>query len=72
MKLVAFNINNVNRRLPNLLAWLKAAKPDVVCLQEPKAAHDLFPLAAIAKAGYGAVWRGQETWNGVAILARGK
>jgi exodeoxyribonuclease-3 len=71
MKLATFNINNVNRRLPNLLAWLRAAKPDVVCLQELKAADADFPAAAIEEAGYGAVWRGQKTWNGVAILARG-
>jgi exodeoxyribonuclease-3 len=71
MKIASFNINNVNRRLPNLLAWLDAAKPDVVCLQELKAAQDAFPEAAIAEAGYGAVWRGQKSWNGVAILARG-
>jgi exodeoxyribonuclease-3 len=71
MKIATFNINNVNRRLPNLLAWLKAASPEIVCLQELKAAQDAFPQAAIRAAGYGAVWRGQRTWNGVAILARG-
>ena len=71
MKIATFNINNINRRLPNLLAWLRAAKPDVVCLQELKAADTEFPAAAIEEAGYGAVWRGQKTWNGVAILARG-
>lgn len=70
MKIATFNINNVNRRLPNLLQWLKAAKPDVVCLQELKAAHNDFPAKALGKAGYGAVWKGQKTWNGVAILAR--
>ena len=70
MKIATFNINNVNRRLPNLLAWLEAAKPDVVCLQELKAADREFPIAAIESAGYGAAWRGQQTWNGVAILAR--
>lgn len=70
MKIATFNINNVNRRLPNLLRWLRTAKPDVVSLQELKAADTEFPLAAIEKAGYGAVWRGQRTWNGVAILAR--
>ena len=71
MKIATLNINNVNKRLSNLLRWLKAAKPDVVCLQELKAADREFPRAAIEKAGYGAVWRGQKTWNGVAILARG-
>jgi exodeoxyribonuclease III len=71
MKIATFNINNVNKRLANLLDWLAAAKPDVVCLQELKAADAEFPLGAIEKAGYGAVWRGQRTWNGVALLARG-
>jgi exodeoxyribonuclease III len=70
MKVATFNINNINRRLPNLLTWLKRAKPDIVALQELKSADDSFPRAAIEKAGYGAVWRGQRTWNGVAILAR--
>jgi exodeoxyribonuclease-3 len=70
MKIATFNINNVNRRLPNLLHWLRSAKPDVVCLQELKATDADFPEQALAKAGYGAVWRGQKTWNGVAILAR--
>ena len=71
MKVATFNINNVNKRLANLVAWLRTAKPDVVCLQELKAADREFPKAAIEKAGYGAVWRGQTSWNGVAILARG-
>ena len=71
MKIATFNINNINRRLPNLLAWLKSAKPDVVCLQELKATDRQFPRTAIADAGYGAVFVGQSAWNGVAILARG-
>jgi exodeoxyribonuclease III len=70
MKIATFNINNINKRLANLLGWLRTAKPDVVCLQELKATDREFPQAAIAKAGYGAVWRGQKSWNGVAILAR--
>jgi exodeoxyribonuclease III len=70
MKVATFNINNVNRRLPNLLNWLAAAKPDIVCLQELKAADNEFPRAAVEKAGYRAVWRGQKSWNGVAILSR--
>lgn len=70
MLIATFNINNVNRRLENLLAWLRNARPDVVCLQELKAAQDNFPEQAILDAGYGAVWKGQRTWNGVAILAR--
>lgn len=72
MKIATFNINNVNRRLPNLLAWLEAAEPDVVCLQELKAAQDAFPMRELAEAGYEAVWKGQRQWNGVAILGRGK
>jgi exodeoxyribonuclease-3 len=70
MKIATFNINNINKRLPNLLEWLRTEKPDVACLQELKAAHKDFPAAAIEKTGYGAIWRGQKTWNGVAILAR--
>jgi exodeoxyribonuclease III len=70
VKIATFNINNINRRLPNLLRWLQQAKPDIVSLQELKSTDDDFPAAAIGKAGYGAVWRGQKTWNGVAILAR--
>lgn len=71
MKIATFNINNINRRLANLLQWLKAAKPDIVCLQELKAADAEFPEDALLRAGYRAVWRGQKTWNGVAILSRG-
>ena len=70
MKIATFNINNINRRLPNLLAWLKAAKPDVVCLQELKCSDADFPERELAKAGYHAVWRGEKSWNGVAILSR--
>jgi exodeoxyribonuclease-3 len=71
MKIATFNINNVNRRLPNLLDWLKVRRPDVVCLQELKATDRQFPRTAIADAGYGAAFVGQSAWNGVAILARG-
>ena len=71
MKVATFNINNVVRRLPNLLAWLRKTKPDVVCLQELKAEDAAFPAAALEKAGYGAAWCGQKTYNGVAILAHG-
>ena len=71
MKLATFNINNINRRLPNLLAWLAEAEPDIVCLQELKCVDADFPHGALEEAGYGAVWKGQSTWNGVAILARG-
>jgi exodeoxyribonuclease-3 len=70
LKIATFNINNVNRRLPNLLRWLRSSRPDAVCLQELKSTDADFPIDAIQKAGYGAVWRGQKTWNGVAILSR--
>jgi exodeoxyribonuclease III len=72
MKIATFNINNVRHRLPNLLDWLREANPDVVCLQELKAADAEFPADAIKEAGYEAIWRGQKTWNGVAILSRWK
>src|SRR5712671_4384059 len=71
MKIATFNINNIKRRLPNLLRWLRRARPDVVCLQELKASDADFPDAALQEAGYGAIFRGQKTWNGVAILGRG-
>src|SRR6516165_3389451 len=70
MKIASFNVNDVNKRLGNLIGWLRAEKPDVVALQELKATDREFPKAAIEKAGYGAVWCGQKTWNGVAIQAR--
>jgi exodeoxyribonuclease-3 len=70
MKIATFNINNINKRLDNLLDWLRTAKPDVVSLQELKAADAEFPKAAIERAGYGAAWVGQKSWNGVAILGR--
>jgi len=66
-----YNVNGVNGRLPVLLRWLKQARPGAVCLQELKAPPEKFPAAAIADAGYGAIWHGQKSWNGVAILARG-
>ena len=70
MKIASFNINNVNRRLANLVDWLRASEPDVVCLQELKAADSEFPAKALREAGYDAAWRGERSWNGVAILAR--
>ncbi len=69
VKIATFNINDINKRLDHLLLWLRRARPEVVCLQEIKASDDAFPAAAIHKAGYGAVWRGEKSWNGVAILA---
>lgn len=71
MLVATLNINNVNRRLENLLEWLAERKPDVVCLQELKATQRDFPAGALRNAGYRAVWVGQKTWNGVAIMARG-
>src|SRR6266513_1392415 len=71
MKIASFNINNVRKRLPNLLEWLRQAKPDVVCLQELKTTDAEFPAEAIRLAGYEAVWKGQKSWNGVAILVHG-
>jgi len=70
MKIASFNINNINRRLTNLLNWLREAEPDIVCLQELKAADAEFPTEAIRQAGYHVVCRGERRWNGVAILAR--
>jgi exodeoxyribonuclease III len=71
MKIATYNVNGVNGPLPVLLRWLEQASPDVVCLQELKAPQEKFPEAAIRDAGYGAIWHGQKSWNGVAILARG-
>jgi exodeoxyribonuclease-3 len=71
LTIATFNINNIGKRLANLLAWLEARRPDIVCLQELKVSSDAFPQAALAAAGYRAVWQGQKSWNGVAILARG-
>ena len=72
MKIATYNVNGVNGRLSVLLRWLKQARPDIVCLQELKAPQEKFPLSDIEKLGYGAIWHGQKSWNGVAILARGK
>jgi exodeoxyribonuclease-3 len=71
MKIATYNVNGVNGRLPVLLRWLSESAPDVVCLQELKAPNEKFPETAIRDAGYGAIWHGQKSWNGVAILARG-
>ena len=71
MKIATFNINNVVSRLDNLLDWLVEAEPDVVCLQELKAQQGAFPAEVLEQIGYGAVWKGERSWNGVAILARG-
>jgi exodeoxyribonuclease-3 len=71
MRIATFNVNGIGSRLPALLQWLDESKPDVACLQELKAPQEKFPLEAIREAGYGAIWHGQKSWNGVAILARG-
>ena len=71
MKLATFNVNGIRSRIGNLLEWLAREAPDVVCLQELKAMDEAFPIAAIRDAGYAAIWHGQKSWNGVAILAKG-
>ncbi|MEO6819458.1 MAG: exodeoxyribonuclease III [Ginsengibacter sp.] len=70
MKIATYNVNGVNGRLPVLLRWLKETSPDVACLQELKAPEEKFPEEAIKEAGYEAIWHGQKSWNGVAILSR--
>lgn len=70
MKIATYNVNGINGRLPVLLRWLDEAMPDIVCLQELKAPDEKFPASALEAAGYGAIWHGQKSWNGVAILAR--
>jgi exodeoxyribonuclease III len=72
MKIATFNVNGVNGRLPVLLRWLAETQPDIACLQELKAPEERFPEAAVRAAGYHAIWHGQKSWNGVAILARGR
>jgi exodeoxyribonuclease-3 len=71
MRVATFNVNGIGSRLPALLQWLEETQPDVACLQELKAPQEKFPEAEIRAAGYGAIWHGQKSWNGVAILARG-
>jgi exodeoxyribonuclease III len=70
LKVATFNINNINKRIENLLAWLAKTQPDMVSLQEIKVEQQAFPLRAIRTLGYEAVWQGERSWNGVAILAR--
>ena len=71
MTIATFNVNGISSRLSALLRWLVKAQPDVVCLQELKARDQAFPASAIRDAGYGVIWHGQQSWNGVAILAKG-
>ncbi len=70
MKIATFNVNGITSRLPRLLEWLEKESPDIVCLQELKALDTGFPIVPIRAAGYGAIWHGQRSWNGVAILAK--
>jgi len=72
MKIATYNVNGVNGHLAVLLRWLKGYKPDIACLQELKAPGEKFPEAAIRELGYGVIWHGQKSWNGVAILAKGQ
>lgn len=71
MKIATYNINGINNRIDRLLEWLAETKPDAVCLQELKTEASNFPISVIQQAGYGALWQGQKSWNGVAILSRG-
>src|SRR3954463_16796664 len=70
MRIATYNVNSVNARLPVLLRWLADARPDVACLQELKAPQEKFPREALREAGDHALWHGQKSWNGVAVLAR--
>jgi len=70
MKIATYNVNGIKARLPVLLRWLETSRPDVACLQELKAPQENFPLEAIQAAGYEALWHGQKSWNGVAILSK--
>jgi exodeoxyribonuclease-3 len=72
LKIASYNVNGINGRLAVLLRWLEDDCPDIVCLQELKTTDDKFPRRELERAGYGAVWHGQKSWNGVAILARDK
>jgi exodeoxyribonuclease-3 len=71
LKIATYNINGIRSRSSALLEWLRREAPDIVCLQELKAPDPAFPADAIREAGYGAIWHGQVSWNGVAILAKG-
>jgi len=71
MRIATYNVNSINARLPILLRWLGETSPDIVCLQELKAPQEKFPEGPIRDLGYGMVWHGQKSWNGVAILAKG-
>ena len=70
MRIATYNVNSINARMPILLRWLEETKPDVVCLQELKTPQEKFPEQTLIDAGYQALWHGQKSWNGVAILSR--
>lgn len=70
MKIATYNVNGINARLPVLLRWLEESAPDVACLQELKTPDEKFPVMALNMAGYEAIWHGQKSWNGVAVLAK--
>ena len=70
LRIASYNINGINSRLPVLLRWLEEFQPDVVCLQELKSTDETFPGEGHRGAGYSAIWHGQQSWNGVAILSR--
>ncbi len=72
MKIVTYNVNGIKARLPRLIEYLTEEQPDIVCLQELKASDETFPIADVEAAGYGALWHGQKSWNGVAVLAKGR
>ena len=72
LRIATWNVNGIGNRLPHLLQWLAKERPDIVGLQELKAPQEAFPAAALEEAGYGAIWHGQKSWNGVALLARGQ
>ena len=71
MRIATYNINGVKARLPRLLEWLEETQPDIACLQEVKSQDEGFPIEEFERAGYGAIWHGQKSFNGVAILAKG-
>ena len=72
MRIATYNVNGVRARLPSLLRWLHETSPAIVCLQELKTPQEQFPSTAINDAGYGVIWHGQKSWNGVAILAKAR
>ena len=71
IKIATYNVNGIRGRLSRLIEWLERESPDIVCLQELKSTDTGFPIREIRDAGYGALWVGQKSWNGVAILAKG-